>query len=159
MRISLPAVGAKFPHLFVLPLSGTASRPRNHSVTPNSLSFSKKRIVLSNHSYRSGSQTRASRRSQAQHHETISTQTSYTHDGSRLQSLNLNSLPESILCILFTKMDEKLCRRIIPVVAFKLTIAAFALALTTLLVGITGNNPKSAALLTVNSSYSQFLFD
>lgn len=46
-------------------------------------------------------------------------------------------------------MDRKLLLRIIPAVAFKLTLVTLGLALTTLLAGITGNNPKAAALITV----------
>jgi len=71
---------------------------------------------------------------------------SYINDSSIPRSLNLDSPFGSILKIILAKMDKK---RIIPVIAFTLTIAAFILSLTTLLVGITGNNSKSPAILTV----------
>ena len=60
--------------------------------------------------------------------------------------LKSNYLPDNTFDALIAKMEKK---RIIPVVAFKLTLVAFALALTTLLIGITGNHPNSPAILTV----------
>ena len=48
----------------------------------------------------------------------------------------------------------KLGLRFVPVLAFYLTLAALALALTTLLAGITGNHPKSGAIATVRSIIS-----
>lgn len=58
-------------------------------------------------------------------------------------------LHDGIPDVLFAKMDKTHCRRIVPLVAFVLIITVFALALTTLLTGITGNSPNAAAILTV----------
>jgi hypothetical protein len=49
-------------------------------------------------------------------------------------------------------MVQKLGQRIVTVVAFKLIILAFALSLTTLLVGIAGKDPEAAAILPVRLS-------